>query len=418
MHAFYIPLKTNTDPTAYMLSPLQKCGSEGCLLDCDFLPWHRSNLRKRQQSCEESRPIHDHKEQNPEKLCPPSIHLEVPEATSCSQPPLQDPGGVWRCHSEGRLDQKGAPCQEETEVVDKTGSGWSLPSPKSLRKERRLRGRVAAAKQHLRNIFGGSSKSLASSVESDLGSECDSSQQTRQRQKHRRKRYKRNFLRLWSSGNQDMHSLRQPWGHEGRAADGAAPLLPGPLSAMQAGSSRHEEEGKKQPNELVTSPKPTPEEAQEWAESLEKLLLHPYGRSAFHSFLESEFSEENLDFWVACEDYRKLQGCDKLQDNARKIYDQYITIQAPNEVNLDSQTRDVTNRNILLPTRSCFEQAQKRIFGLMEKDSYPRFLRSIVYQSLVQPNGRQKNGPTMQRHVERITIVSSMRTKAHPTPMI
>ncbi|XP_044275676.1 regulator of G-protein signaling 2-like [Varanus komodoensis] len=329
-----------------MLSPLQKCGSEGCLLDCDFLPWHRSNLRKRQQSCEESRPIHDHKEQNPEKLCPPSIHLEVPEATSCSQPPLQDPGGVWRCHSEGRLDQKGAPCQEETEVVDKTGSGWSLPSPKSLRKERRLRGRVAAAKQHLRNIFGGSSKSLASSVESDLGSECDSSQQTRQRQKHRRKRYKRNFLRLWSSGNQDMHSLR-----------------------------------------------PTPEEAQEWAESLEKLLLHPYGRSAFHSFLESEFSEENLDFWVACEDYRKLQGCDKLQDNARKIYDQYITIQAPNEVNLDSQTRDVTNRNILLPTRSCFEQAQKRIFGLMEKDSYPRFLRSIVYQSLVQPNGRQKNGP-------------------------
>nr|XP_020633123.1 regulator of G-protein signaling 8-like [Pogona vitticeps] len=162
---------------------------------------------------------------------------------------------------------------------------------------------------------------------------------------HSRKN-KRNFLRLWSSGSPDIQSVR-----------------------------------------------PTPEEAQEWADSLEKLLLHPYGRSAFRAFLESEFSEENLDFWMACEDYRKLRGCEQLQDNARKIYDQYITIQAPKEVNLDCQTRDITNRNILLPTRSCFEQAQRRIFGLMEKDSYPRFLRSFIYQALAQPHRHQANGP-------------------------
>ncbi|XP_015277904.1 PREDICTED: regulator of G-protein signaling 5-like [Gekko japonicus] len=181
--------------------------------------------------------------------------------------------------------------------------------------------------------------SLGSSVESSLGSDCDSSHHARSTQKHYR-RNKRNFLRLWSSGCPETQSLR-----------------------------------------------PTPGEAQEWAESLEKLLLHPYGQRAFRAFLESEFSEENLDFWMACEDYRKLRSCDKLQDNARKIYDQYVTIQAPKEINLDSQTRDVTNRNILLPTRSCFEQAQRRIFGLMEKDSYPRFLRSPLYQALVQPNG-------------------------------
>ncbi|XP_042303390.1 regulator of G-protein signaling 2-like isoform X2 [Sceloporus undulatus] len=327
-----------------MLSPLQKCGSEGCLVDCDFLPWHRSTLHRRQQSCEESEPGEDNERRGQEALRPPSIRLEVTDATACPQLPLQDPGGVWRSRSEGRLDQNGVPCQGETEG-DKTGSGWSLPSPKSLRKERRLRGKVAAAKEHLRNLFGGSNKSLASSVESDLGSDCDSTQQTRQRQKHRR-RNKKTFLRLWSSGSQGTHSLR-----------------------------------------------PTPEEAQEWAESLEKLLLHPYGQAAFRSFLESEFSEENLEFWMACEEYRKLRGCEKLQDNARKIYDQYITIHAPKEVNLDSQTRDITNRNILLPTRSCFEQAQRRIFGLMEKDSYPRFLRSLVYQTLAHPNRQQPNGP-------------------------
>ncbi|XP_053235313.1 regulator of G-protein signaling 8-like isoform X2 [Podarcis raffonei] len=307
-----------------MLSPLQKCGSEGCLVDCDFFPWHRSTLRRRHQSFEESESGGDHEAPSQEKPSPPSILLEGAEVSTCLQIPLQDPGGVWRSRSEGRLDQKGVPCPGETEVVDKTGSGWSLPSPKSLRKERRLRGRVAAAKQHLRNLFGGSNKSLASSVESDLGSEGDSNCQAQQRQKRRR---------------------------------------------------------------------PTPEEAQEWAESLEKLLLHPYGRSVFHAFLKSEFSEENLDFWLACEDYRKLRGCDKLQDSAKKIYDQYVTIHAPKEVNLDCQTRDITNRNILLPTRSCFEQAQRRIYGLMEKDSYPRFLRSLLYQTLSQPDRHQPNGP-------------------------
>uniref|UniRef100_A0A803TF74 RGS domain-containing protein n=2 Tax=Anolis carolinensis TaxID=28377 RepID=A0A803TF74_ANOCA len=329
-----------------MLSPLQKCGSEGCLVDCDFLPWHRSSLHQRQQSCEGSAPEDSSERQDRETPRPPSIRLEVPDVTDCSPHLLQDPRGVWRSRSEGRLDQNGVPCQSRETEEEKTGSGWSLPSPKSLRKERRLRGKVAAAKEHLKSLFGSSSKSLASSLESDLGSDCDSTQQTRQRQKTRRKRNKKNFLRLWSSGSQDMHSLR-----------------------------------------------PTPEEAQEWSDSLEKLLLHPYGRASFHAFLESEFSEENLDFWMACEEYRKLRGCEKLQENARKIYDEYVTIQAPKEVNLDSQTRDITNRNILLPTRSCFEQAQRRIFGLMEKDSYPRFLRSLVYQALVHSNRQQANGP-------------------------
>nr|XP_020633126.1 uncharacterized protein LOC110069894 [Pogona vitticeps] len=140
-----------------MLSPLQKCGSEGCLVECDFLPWHRSTLCRRPESCEVSEPVGDHEELSPEKPSPPSIRLEAPDATTGLQLPLQDPGGVWRSRSEGRLDQNSASRTVETEG-DKTGSGWSLPSPKSLRKERYLSEKVAAAKQHLKNLFGGSSK--------------------------------------------------------------------------------------------------------------------------------------------------------------------------------------------------------------------------------------------------------------------
>ena len=53
------------------------------------------------------------------------------------------------------------------------------------------------------------------------------------------------------------------------------------------------------------------------------------------------------------------------------------------QINLDSKTREMTAENMSSPNRHTFEQAQKRIQALMEKDSYPRFLRSDVYQDLI-----------------------------------
>lgn len=57
-------------------------------------------------------------------------------------------------------------------------------------------------------------------------------------------------------------------------------------------------------------------------------------------------------------------------------------ISAP-QVNLDSCTREETSRNMLEPTITCFDEAQRKIFNLMEKDSYRRFLKSRFYLDLV-----------------------------------
>lgn len=35
------------------------------------------------------------------------------------------------------------------------------------------------------------------------------------------------------------------------------------------------------------------------------------------------------------------------------------------------------------PTRLCFEDAQRTVYSLMEKDSYPRFLSSDFYRHLL-----------------------------------
>ncbi|XP_068429452.1 regulator of G-protein signaling 3a isoform X5 [Clinocottus analis] len=133
----------------------------------------------------------------------------------------------------------------------------------------------------------------------------------------------------------------------------------------------------------MKSVKPTPEEALKWGDSLDKLLTHKYGLAAFRAFLRTEFSEENLEFWLACEEYKKIKSQSKMASKAKKIFAEYIAIQSCKEVNLDSYTRDHTKDNLQNVTRSCFDLAQRRIYGLMEKDSYPRFLRSELYLDLI-----------------------------------
>lgn len=53
---------------------------------------------------------------------------------------------------------------------------------------------------------------------------------------------------------------------------------------------------------------------------------------AFTAFLVSEFSEENIAFYFACEDYRNTKSASKLSVKAQKIYDEFISTDAPREV--------------------------------------------------------------------------------------
>uniref|UniRef100_A0A663DRW6 Regulator of G-protein signaling 8 n=1 Tax=Aquila chrysaetos chrysaetos TaxID=223781 RepID=A0A663DRW6_AQUCH len=142
-------------------------------------------------------------------------------------------------------------------------------------------------------------------------------------------------------------------------------------------------------------PTPTPflrlstEEATRWADSFDVLLSHKYGLAAFRAFLKTEFSEENLEFWLACEDFKKTRSAAKLASKAQRIFEEFIDVQAPREVNIDFQTRELTRRNMQEPSLSCFDQAQGKVHSLMEKDSYPRFLRSKIYTDLLSQTQRR-----------------------------
>lgn len=56
--------------------------------------------------------------------------------------------------------------------------------------------------------------------------------------------------------------------------------------------------------------------------------------AAFRSFLQSEFSEENIEFWLACEDFKSTGSSEDLSCKAKKIYEEFISSTACREVSL------------------------------------------------------------------------------------
>ncbi|XP_016094484.1 regulator of G-protein signaling 3-like [Sinocyclocheilus grahami] len=272
------------------------------------------------------------------------------EATSCEK----HSGGLSvqnslrrRTHSEGSLlqDPRTACFTSDNAIncMEVTGThegGWTLPSPKTLKKELTKNG---GSMHQLYMLFSGRKLSAGSECSCDVGPDGTKKKKSKNLAKDMKNRLA--FLRRRNE------------------SPGSSPV--GKL------------------DKSMKSVKPTPEESMKWGESLDKLLIHKYGLAAFRAFLRTEFSEENLDFWLACEDYKKIKSQSKMASKAKKIFAEFIAIQSCKEVNLDSCTREHTKENLQNISRSCFDLAQRRIYGLMEKDSYPRFLRSELYVELV-----------------------------------
>ncbi|XP_032933495.1 regulator of G-protein signaling 3 isoform X3 [Catharus ustulatus] len=258
-----------------------------------------------------------------------------------------------RTHSEGSLLQeaKGHCFTSDTTLncsdSQDTATHWALPSPRTLKKELVKNG---GSIHQLTLLFSGHRKLSGADPECS----CDEGDETSRKKRSRSlAKDMKNRLGIFRRRNE---------------SPGANPS--GKL------------------DKVLKSLKPTPEEALKWGDSLEKLLLHKYGLAAFRAFLRTEFSEENLEFWLACEEFKKIKSQSKMVSKAKKIFAEYIAIQSCKEVNLDSYTREHTKENLQNITRSCFDLAQKRIYGLMEKDSYPRFLRSDLYLDII----NQKKG--------------------------
>lgn len=329
---------------------MRRFSSEGSLLDLDFLPWKKVALKGQ-----------DHKRKR-ESYTPYLEEDQLDGGVGRVTPTILEPGAGdgedeggkkqlskelsvsvedlsqlhkldkthlrvsqisegCRAYSDGQLapDHKSS-----TESVERDDPPPSSPSSNPFKSQpRHHHPKLSAAKLHLKSLFGQSPHSSSSNLSTE---HKDSPMERRSRLL---------FMRQWS----------------------------------QVGHSK---------KRVISR-----EELEKWAESLNALLASQTGVSVFGAFLRSEFSEENLQFYLACEQYKHSSNNFSLHRRARDISTTYIQPGSPREVNLDSKTRDLTLALLQAPSHASLNHAQKRIYSLLDLDCYPRFLQSSIYLSLL-----------------------------------
>lgn len=81
-------------------------------------------------------------------------------------------------------------------------------------------------------------------------------------------------------------------------------------------------------------------------------MWSPSGRMAFREFLRCEYSEENILFWLACEELKKETNHEAIEEKARFIYEDYISILSPKEVGISFNPRRLQGDRAALQTGS------------------------------------------------------------------
>ncbi|XP_053331640.1 regulator of G-protein signaling 6 isoform X2 [Spea bombifrons] len=134
--------------------------------------------------------------------------------------------------------------------------------------------------------------------------------------------------------------------------------------------------------DLEASKEPHQQRVKRWGFSLDEVLKDPVGREQFLRFLESEFSSENLRFWMVVQDVKK-QPLQEVPKRVEEIWQEFLAPGAQSAINLDSHSFERTSQNVKDAGRYTFEDAQQHIYKLMKSDSYARFLRSNAYQDML-----------------------------------
>lgn len=145
--------------------------------------------------------------------------------------------------------------------------------------------------------------------------------------------------------------------------------------------------------------------------TLEDVLRHHLGREFFSAHVKSEFATENIEFWAAVENLEALQKrrvrksvldalkvqADDVRDKKNKmlanqatqIFNEFISDDAPSQVNLSSSISNEIKRKFEAGEYDfkMFSDGKKEVFRLMSKDSFARFQSSDAYKELMRKVG-------------------------------
>ncbi|CAH8560678.1 unnamed protein product [Schistosoma rodhaini] len=120
-----------------------------------------------------------------------------------------------------------------------------------------------------------------------------------------------------------------------------------------------------------------------WAEDFDNLLNDPVGCNEFRKFLITEFSNENLDFLLSVRRWRHVFETGNVKKKANEIFDKFLVPDAPQAVNIDHLAIKSASSCLSHPHVDMFLEAENQVYTLMKTDSFPRFLESSNYLSIL-----------------------------------
>jgi hypothetical protein len=183
------------------------------------------------------------------------------------------------------------------------------------------------------------------------------------------------------------------------ASKSAVPGYAQPLPKRHRGSAR----ASVLPTKSIVSPQLSDQMTREtntsWDAGLCILLSSEDGINSFTRHCAREFSSENIRFWSAVNDFKAefddAQTSTIFSDDnknsiapshehgsigkeAHEIYKKFIGNHAKTQVNLSSKQKNDIKKAIESGTvaKDTFDVAQKEIFSVMSRDSYPRYIAS------------------------------------------
>eukprot|EP00002_Diphylleia_rotans_P017401 TRINITY_DN3378_c0_g1_i1.p1 TRINITY_DN3378_c0_g1~~TRINITY_DN3378_c0_g1_i1.p1 ORF type:complete len:825 (-),score=169.46 TRINITY_DN3378_c0_g1_i1:507-2981(-) len=110
----------------------------------------------------------------------------------------------------------------------------------------------------------------------------------------------------------------------------------------------------------------------------------------FKAFIDKEMNTENLNFWLAVDDYKYTLTENpnlsqmEIKSLCQRICTQYIKAGAQNEVNIQFNLRAAIESEVSKsPSINVFDVAQHEVLLLLRRNSYERFLKSSEYQEFM-----------------------------------
>ncbi|XP_050818362.1 regulator of G-protein signaling 14 isoform X1 [Gopherus flavomarginatus] len=150
-----------------------------------------------------------------------------------------------------------------------------------------------------------------------------------------------------------------------------------------------------------------------WTESFETLLQDRVAVTYFTEFLKKEFSAENVYFWQACERFQQIpaRNMQQLAQEARQIYDEFLSSHAVSPVNIDRQAW-IGEEMLATPTPDMFRVQQLQILNLMKFDSYARFVKSPLFQACLRAENEGQPLPDLRAHSQNSSPPAELGKKA------